>query len=360
MRKSKKIFLYFGLPLLIFMIFIAVIYFVIHLIWFMTVGALVLISMYRKKRKYIILTKLGIVLFLWFVFICYNPLYWGQQIYRHLNRSSLITPNAPCIVSLEINFTTSSHYSGPYNRTTIQGQLEELYDIQDYLYGAPDGLIEYVYDFFEYPGVFDHIPTPEEVLDDKQDDCDGIAVVTVSLLVRLGYEAYVAESDSHWWIYVKIYGEDLSTSMQGKIHTIVYLNWWEDVGDPYVIFNQTAVIIMQPLYISWIQQMMDGYYIEIMQAFGLPYIGLLPVVAVILGFTFSFGVSFPRKYPKKWMHLPNIIFASLALGILTLELLILPQDLMSYGTFIILGTVGVLAFTIERDYLTKWIWKIEK
>jgi len=317
--------------------------------------------MYRKERKYITLTKLAFVLFLWFVFLCWNPIYWPQQISRHLDRGSLIiTPNAQCIIDLNTTFTTSAFYHGPYNRSTLQGQLQELADIQFFIYSPgtnENDWINYTYDFFQFPGVFDHIPTPAEVLATRQDDCDGIAVVTVSLLVRLGYEAYVAESDSHWWTYVKIYGEDLNSSVRGRTYTVVYLNWWESIGEPYVIFNQTTFILTKPLFVSWTQQMTDGYYVETIKKFGEPFIAFLPIAGLLLGLLFAIGVSFPRTYKKKRMHLANILLASLVLGLLLLGLLFLPQNLMSYGTLILLGTVGILAFVIERDYLTKLIWK---
>jgi hypothetical protein len=369
MRTSKKVFLYFGLPLLIFMIFIAIIYYVLETLWFITIAAVIFFSMYRKERKYITLTKLGIVMFLWFVFLCVNPIYWPQQIARRLDRGSIITPNAQCITDLNDTFTLSACYHGPYNRSTIQGQLDQLSDIQNFIYNPgynDNDWINYTYDFFQYPGVFDHIPTPAEVLANRQDDCDGIAVVTVSLLVRLGYEAYVAESDSHWWTYVKIYGEDLYSDLRGITYTVVYLNWWEGIGEPYVIFNQTAVIIMQPLYVSWYQQMADGYYVEIIQEFGWPllesplFVALLPFALFLFGFLFTLGVGYPRNYAKKRMHLPNAVLAGIVLGAVLTILLFLPANLLSVGTLILLGSIGVLAFVIDRDYLTKAIWKSNK
>ncbi len=349
------------------MIFIASIFYVLHSLWFITIAVVILLAMYRKERKYITLTKLAFVLFLWFVFICWNPLYWPQQINRRLNRSSLITPDAPCIAEAYNDFLISPQYNGPYENTT-QGQLAELNDIQEFLYPNPyTGYIQYEYDFNKYPGVFDHVPTPEEVLADRKDDCDGIAVVTVSLLIYLGYDAYVAESDSHWWTYVKIYNGTLDPD-GGITHTIVYLNWWDEIGEPYLIFNQTAVILMQPLYISWWDQMTNPYYITIIQdafftdEFGftlseLPYIALLPVAIFLLGFILSFSVGFPRKYEKKRMHLANALLASLVLGLTLVLILLLPTTLLMYGNFILLGSIGILAFVIERDYFTKWIWK---
>ena len=351
------------------MIFIAAIFYVLHTLWYITIAVVLLLSIYRKERKYIALTKVGFVMFLWFVFMCINPIYWPSQISRRLNRGSLITPDAQCITDLNNTLFSSPYYNPPYNRSTIQGQLDELSDIQFFLYspGAnDDDWINYTYDFFQYPGVFDHVPTPEEVLANRQDDCDGIAVVTVSLLVRLGYEAYVAESDSHWWTYVKIYGEDLNSSIRGKTYTVVYLNWWEGIGEPYMIFNQTTVIITQPLFYSWYDQMTDGYYIYIIQEFGWPllespiFVAVVPFAIFLLGLLFSFGIAFPRHYSKKYMHLANAGLAALTIGLLLVGLLFLPEALMPAGTLILLVTIGVLAFVIERDYFTKWIGKSEK
>ncbi|NVM54735.1 MAG: hypothetical protein HWN66_13620 [Candidatus Helarchaeota archaeon] len=376
MRKSKKVFLIVGLPLLLFMIFITIIYHVLNSLWFITIAVVMLLAMYRKERKYITLTKLAFVLFLWFVFLCWNPLHWPDQIYRRMNKGSLITPNAQCIADLNITFYSSSVFNGPYNRSTIQGQLDMLSDIQYFLYSPnynDDDWINYTYDFFQYPGIFDHVPTPEEVLENRQDDCDGIAVVTVSLLVRLGYEAYVAESDSHWWTYVNIYGEDLNSSVRGKTHTVVYLNWWEEIGEPYLIFNQTAIILMQPLYVSWWDQMTESYYGELIQKYALEgdenlepllttpiFIVILPFALLALGLIFSFGIGFPRKYPKARMYLANMLLASVSIAAILFTIVFLPSNLLILTNFLLLGGIGILAFVIERDYLTKWIWKPEK
>ena len=346
----------------------------------MTIAGVMLLAMYRKERKFITLTKLAFVLFLWFMFLCWNPLYWPDQIYRRMNKGSLITPNAQCIADLNVTFYGSPSYNGPYNRSTIQGQLEMLSDIQYFLY--PNGWLDYTYDFFQYPGVFDHVPTPQEVLEDsplpRQDDCDGIAVVTVSLLVRLGYEAYVAESDSHWWTYVKIYGNDTygetpNSSVRGENYMIVYLNWWEGIGEPYLIFNQTAVIIMQPLYVSWWDQMTESYYGELIQRYALEgdanidalltmpiFIALLPVALFALGLIFSFGIGFPRKYPKARMYLANTLLASIWIAAILFTIVFLPSNLLILTNFLLLGGTGLLAFVIERDYLTRWIWKLKK
>jgi predicted transglutaminase-like cysteine proteinase len=353
MRNSKRLFLYIGLPLLIFMIFIMAIYYVIHLLWFLTIAVITLLSLYRKERKYIALTKLSILLFLWFLFICWNPLYWPQQIYRHLDRGSLITPNAQCIIDLNNEFIGSGFYNATsYNRSTIQGQLNELSDIQSFI----NVKIPYVLDSIQY-GVLDHVPTPAEVLATGRDDCDGMAVVTVSLLVNRGFEAYVAESDMHWWSLVRIYGEELNSSVYGRTYTVVYLNWWEGIGEPYVIFNQNTVVFPQPLILSWAQQMTDPYYVQYIQEIGSPFIGLVPIAGLLIGFLFAFGVSFPRTYPKKRMHLANMLLASLVLGVLLFVLIVLPTNLLNCGTLMLISTIGILAFIIERDYLTKLIWK---
>ena len=46
------------------------------------------------------------------------------------------------------------------------------------------------------------INTPAEAIAQGRDDCRGQAVVTVSVLIGLGYNAYVVEMPWHWWTMV--------------------------------------------------------------------------------------------------------------------------------------------------------------
>jgi len=86
------------------------------------------------------------------------------------------------------NFSTFiSHPKLP----TLESQLtfiqEFLYNVSNKRLGdtrnrSLDGLITYAYDFGYPRFTWDHLPSVDEVLSINMDDCDGIAVVTCSLL----------------------------------------------------------------------------------------------------------------------------------------------------------------------------------
>ncbi len=59
--------------------------------------------------------------------------------------------------------------------------------------------VPYTHDWVTY-GVFDHLPTVDEVLARGTDDCDGRAVLAASTLRRLGYEAWLVTDLLHTWV----------------------------------------------------------------------------------------------------------------------------------------------------------------
>ena len=130
---------------------------------------------------------------------------------------------------------------------------------------------------------------------------------------------------------------------------------------------------MQPLYVSWWDQMTESYYGELIQRYALEgdanidalltmplFIALLPVALFALGLIFSFGIGFPRKYPKARMYLANTLLASVWIAAILFTIVFLPSNLLILTNFLLLSGTGLLAFLIERDYLTRWIWKLEK
>lgn len=63
-----------------------------------------------------------------------------------------------------------------------------------------------VYQFVPYKndwetrGVMEHIPTVGEVFEKGADDCDGRAVISASLLRRMGYDAHLVTDLLHMWV----------------------------------------------------------------------------------------------------------------------------------------------------------------
>ena len=61
----------------------------------------------------------------------------------------------------------------------------------------------------------------------------------------MGYDAWIAEGDFHWWTVVFFNG----TRNWDKGNP-VQLNWWPSVGKPYYIFNDRYIMITQPVTLS--------------------------------------------------------------------------------------------------------------
>jgi hypothetical protein len=78
-----------------------------------------------------------------------------------------------------------------------------------------------VYERFPYAhdwdtwGVMDYLPTVAEVFEQGREDCDGLAVVSASLLRRMGHEAYLVSDLKHTWVYTPA-GELMSPGQGAK------------------------------------------------------------------------------------------------------------------------------------------------
>ena len=59
--------------------------------------------------------------------------------------------------------------------------------------------IAYAWDWDVW-GVMDYLPTVDEVLQKRREDCDGQAVLAASLLRRMGFDAHLASDLVHTWV----------------------------------------------------------------------------------------------------------------------------------------------------------------
>lgn len=112
----------------------------------------------------------------------FNPPDWKSQVERRFSPQTLIQPDATAEFTAEmerelISFTPSAAF--------------------EYIKGE----ILYTNDFFNHASI-DHLPSTEEVLATRQDDCDGQAILLCSILRLKGYEAYTAIGPSHAWVEV--------------------------------------------------------------------------------------------------------------------------------------------------------------
>jgi hypothetical protein len=99
-------------------------------------------------------------------------------------------------------------------------------------------IIEYEYDI-DTNYVFDHVATPSEVLASGADDCQGISCLLASLLLYMGYNAYVCECPFHW--YVRVFYVD------GGTNESTYYDIWKGGTEPFYMFNEVETIFPEDL-----------------------------------------------------------------------------------------------------------------
>ena len=78
---------------------------------------------------------------------------------------------------------------------------------------------------------------PEEAITSGKDDCRGQAVVTVSVLINLGYDAWVVEMPWHFWTRLFVSGNEYPLNQYGrKNNTTQYpiLLIWNNQGFKYI------------------------------------------------------------------------------------------------------------------------------
>ncbi|MHA1143336.1 MAG: hypothetical protein ACTSRW_01225, partial [Candidatus Helarchaeota archaeon] len=229
---------------------------------------------------------------------------------------------------------------------------------------------------FGYPRfTWDHLPSVDEVLSINMDDCDGIAVVTCSLLERLNINydwnisPFIAESDSHSWTIV--FNETGTVPILGT--EVARLNWWTSAGNPYYMFNRHGHIYFpQGIFISALTIFLDGssyedYYINILngEEFG-PLIGflawpLLFLLLFFLAFLITLYLNIPKRFKPKKQDLLNVVFGGTTLSISALILYFVGSfGGLAFGNLIILVAFIVTIFCMDQDYMRKLIDRYKK
>ncbi|MBD3230201.1 MAG: hypothetical protein GF329_18630 [Candidatus Lokiarchaeota archaeon] len=223
----KKLFLFLGFPILIFYCIMIIIYYsFLSAVWLISliVGLLCL----RKNKFWRRATKFSISIFVCFFILISNPLYWPSQIYRHIDTSTIITPDAPAIQQLNETTEYWSYLSTNYgiNQPTYKNltEIQKLQYVEDFCFNKVIYLnIQYIW------GVIDYVATPTEVLERGVGDCQHRTVVMVSFLIFLGYDAWACECPLHW--YPRVFIND-STYID-----LYKVNWTE----PHILINNEQV-----------------------------------------------------------------------------------------------------------------------
>ncbi|MBD3228803.1 MAG: hypothetical protein GF329_11510 [Candidatus Lokiarchaeota archaeon] len=341
---------------------------------FMSVIFIVLVVGFclHKKDLELRLTKLGILLFLIFFLMFPNPLDWGNQIYRRIDRQQLIEPSNAKIALLNETFYVwysqkNDTYFG-YSSTTEFTELNEVIQVklvQFFLYNSsnPEQIIDYSYDFFNPPRyAYDHLATVDEILGSNftsphsvTDDCDGIAVITCSLLIHMGYDAFIAEGDFHWWTIVFING-----TRGWSENNPVRLNWLPSVEEEYCCFNEKYIIITQPITLSIVNVLSETggyvygnfYYDFLMGEMGINTIlgwTLLVVAFLILSSLMNYFLNVPRRFKLKKRDLANILFGWVFLILIGFLLFLLVHfDLAIFGHLLVFSSIAALLLLMDR------------
>ncbi len=341
MQKSKKLFLYIGLPLFGVYAFLIVIFYA-FISFILLLPILILgVSILRKENLYIRLIKLVLGCYLVFFLLIPNPMYWPGEISKRmdLTRSSIITPDALCIKNLNSSQEFWSYLNNytVYNETEFQKlEIEQkLTIIQDFILFK----VSYSYDFNNYY-VNLHTATPEQVLEKGKDDCQGQCVVMVSFLQYLGYDAWCAESPFHW--YTRVF-----------INSTYYIDLNKgDASEPLCIFNGKEVKFPTPflecIYNVFIYRSsyVADFYIEMIQISPLLMWLILGFISIFITIFMISVLKYPRKYKiNEWRK--QIIIGSLFFYISLIIVYLI--GLFISSLFILTTIILLLSYIILLD-----------
>ncbi len=155
---------------------------------------------------------LGVTVFL----VCFPyPKLFVRHVLRWSDPNVLIEPDAAELLPLldELRPKLSNIEAGP----------DALKVVEKFVYEK----VPYAWDWDTW-GVVDYIPTVPEVMDAGQEDCDGRAVVSASLLRNLGYQADLVTDTTHVWVKTD-QGETMSPGKLPKLVEAgedgVTINW---------------------------------------------------------------------------------------------------------------------------------------
>jgi len=271
LEKDKKVFLAIGAPIYAFLGFFFATYYFQLTTFFGIILVIGLLGFLRKRRIWLRLTKAGLLTFIFCLIMFNNVLQWQTQFARRLpgGRQSLIEPNNPNIIALKEEFLIWHNDTYSTNFTSLSESTWEELELKmervDYFVRTVK--MEYKFDTNAPYYYYDHLPTIDEIFasdldgDGKlQDDCDGITLVTCSLLRNMGYNAWIAEVEIHYHTMVFPAGADPHTE-EGFNQRI---NLYNSENRPaYIMFNTEELIIppTRPIYLSlWDVFLADSIY----------------------------------------------------------------------------------------------------
>ena len=152
-----------------------------------------------------LISRIGLLLLTVF-FVCYPyPWIFIRHIEHTIEPDRMIKPDSAALIPLLEEL--SPQIDG------VTDPTELLKVVQKFVYTK----IEYAFDW-ETWGVVDYLPTVEEVVVAGREDCDGRAVLAVSLLRNLGVDAQLVSDGVHTWVWTRN-GETMSPNAVGTVRS---------------------------------------------------------------------------------------------------------------------------------------------
>ncbi|MHA1309880.1 MAG: hypothetical protein ACTSQO_03040 [Candidatus Helarchaeota archaeon] len=292
----------------------------------------------RKNRIWRRLSKLSIAMFICVFILISNPIYWPSQIYRHLDTSTIITPNAPAVQHLNdtsqfwayINSTYG--INGPCYKSLTDYQKVHL--VEHFILDKIQYLnIQYIW------FVIDYVATPTEVLERGVGDCQHRTVVMVSFLIYLGFDAYCAECPLHWYPVVFL--------KNGSITYLYHVNWTQ----PEILINDHNKIFLMDLPTRLYDALTHFSLNEPLNALlNTPFFW---IILIPLSFGMSGSLVLIIKTsgnPSKKKSLYNILFGGISLIIGLLFTTILGNIYIPISLTIILITIIITVQLISHNF----------
>ncbi|MHA1730919.1 MAG: hypothetical protein ACTSU5_03205 [Promethearchaeota archaeon] len=243
----KKFFLLVGVPALAFYFFLVTTFFAFIaglLAVFFLVGLACV--RFRDGRFWKSASKLSIAMLACFTLMISNPIIWPQQIARHLDPALIVTPQAPEVEALNGSgglWAWLEREEG-LNASEFDALDEptKLNHISDYVL---DDVVTWT-PIQEQYGVLDRLATPAEAITSHRGDCQAQTVVTVSLLIYLGYNAYACETPFHWYTVVFL-------ANGTPVYLYRVINDGFRCSDPEILINHEGVLYTM----NWAELLVD-------------------------------------------------------------------------------------------------------
>jgi hypothetical protein len=186
-----------------------------------------------------------------------NPLAWPNQISYRIDLTQTIQPENPLIEQLEVEFT--DYFENQFlliNLDNYTPEEKKINAIETFIWSK----IPYVTDFNNY-FAWEYFPSISEVIE-RGDDCDGISIITSSLLTRMGYENYVVLGKWHSWVEVNLRDGKIINLYDSRIHSSS--NWYIKYNSNNIYIHEISlldVILHNFLLILFFEKLMVTLFI---------------------------------------------------------------------------------------------------